>query len=106
MDSDKKDYMMCASCDKETMGLVSNHAYGILRAEIVTDAAGNSCNLVQLRNPWGKTEWSGDWSDKSDKWTDEAKTQCNLTEEDDGCFWMDYDKDFGKYFTSFSVCKT
>ena len=29
--------------------------------------------LVQLRNPWGKFEWRGDWSDKSTKWTDALK---------------------------------
>lgn len=25
--------------------------------------------LVKLRNPWGKGEWRGDWSDDSYKWT-------------------------------------
>lgn len=25
--------------------------------------------LVKLRNPWGKGEWKGDWSDESYKWT-------------------------------------
>ena len=25
--------------------------------------------LVKLRNPWGKGEWNGDWSDSCYKWT-------------------------------------
>lgn len=27
--------------------------------------------LTQLRNPWGKKEWSGAWSDGSEQWTPE-----------------------------------
>lgn len=27
--------------------------------------------LLKVRNPWGKVEWLGDWSDNSDKWTPE-----------------------------------
>jgi hypothetical protein len=27
--------------------------------------------FVKLRNPWGKTEWSGRWSDGSKEWTSE-----------------------------------
>ena len=34
---------------------------------------GSGVRLVQLRNPWGKFEWRGDWSDKSTKWTDALK---------------------------------
>jgi len=26
-----------------------------------------------MRNPWGTGEWTGDWSDKSKKWTPQLK---------------------------------
>jgi calpain-15 len=29
--------------------------------------------LLKLRNPWGKEEWLGDWSDKSKLWTPALK---------------------------------
>ena len=40
--------------------------------------------LVQFRNPWGETEWSGDWSDKSACWTDTLKQELGWTDDDDG----------------------
>lgn len=50
------------------MGLISNHAYSIISAmEVMTDEG--VVRLLKLRNPWGHKEWSGDWSDTSDKWT-------------------------------------
>lgn len=45
-------------------GLVLGHAYSILD---VRQYKGQK--LIQLRNPWGETEWKGDWSDQSKKWT-------------------------------------
>ena len=33
--------------------------------------------LVKLRNPWGKGEWKGDWSDDSYKWTTKLKRELN-----------------------------
>jgi len=29
--------------------------------------------LVCLRNPWGSSEWTGDWSDESEKWNKRLK---------------------------------
>jgi len=40
-----------------------------LRAAEITDKFGNAIKLVQLRNPWGRFEWFGDWGDNSDLWT-------------------------------------
>ena len=53
----------------------------------VIDIAGNRVNLVKLRNPWGKFEWTGDWSDKSPLW---PKNYSHVLDEDDGCFWMSF----------------
>lgn len=56
-----------------------------------------------MRNPWGKGEWNGDWGDKSDKWTPKLKKQFNITDKDDGAFFMTYE-DFIENFTGVSAC--
>lgn len=45
---------------RSTKGIVLQHAYSLLRAEEV-----DGLKLVQVRNPHGQGEWTGDWSDKS-----------------------------------------
>mmetsp|Transcript_5690 Transcript_5690/g.9022 ORF Transcript_5690/g.9022 Transcript_5690/m.9022 type:complete len:264 (+) Transcript_5690:873-1664(+) len=55
-----------------------------------------------LRNPWGDFEWNGDWSDKSDLWTDDIKEQCGYN-DDVGLFWMSY-TDICHYFSRIQVC--
>lgn len=44
-----------------------------------------------MRNPWGKGEWTGDWSDKSDLWTPEIKKELEYSDKDDGSFWIRVD---------------
>ncbi|KAK3634562.1 hypothetical protein LTR56_011006 [Elasticomyces elasticus] len=46
---------------------------------------------------WGKTEWSGDWSDGSKLWTPDMMKNLGHTFGDDGVFWISY-KDFLKHF--------
>jgi calpain-15 len=53
-------------------GIVIGHAYSILDLAIFKGE-----KLIQLRNPWGSMEWTGPWSDKSPKWTPEAKKALN-----------------------------
>lgn len=55
------------------IGLAGSHAYSLLGVyEVVNDgewrraskySKGKKERLVKLRNPWGKGEWNGDWSD-------------------------------------------
>ena len=61
--------------------------------------------LVKLRNPWGKFEWTGEWSDKSPEWKEHGKIAKKLRfqESDDGIFWMRFD-DFFKEFSSIDLC--
>ncbi len=61
--------------------------------------------LVQLRNPWGRGEWKGAWSDDSDLWTQRIRKEIGYTTSaDDGVFWMDVE-DLIKEFANISVCK-
>ena len=70
------------------MGLVAAHAYTLIAVRLVMDDEGKEVRLVQLRNPWGKFEWNGDWSDDSSCWTEDLKQMVGWTSEDDGTFWM------------------
>jgi hypothetical protein len=73
------------------VGLVPGHAYGVLDVKEIP-ILGSCCGtrLVKLRNPWGKTEWKGRYSDKSCCWTLRSGLRKELGQEDkdDGSFWM------------------
>jgi hypothetical protein len=44
-------------------GLNMRHAYGLVAAREVDLGKGKKVRLVRVRNPWGKGEWKGAWSD-------------------------------------------
>ncbi|KAK5691755.1 hypothetical protein LTR17_025575 [Elasticomyces elasticus] len=75
-------------------GVIGGHAYAVLQAWEESDL-----RLLKLRNPWGETEWEGDWSDGSKLWTPTMMTKLGHTFGDDGVFWISY-KDFLKHFRS------
>lgn len=83
-------------------GLVTKHAYGVLSAY-----QGHGVQLLRVRNPWGKKqEYSGDWCDASEKWTEypEVAKEVNFKPRVDGIFWMTI-QDFCTYFTLVQVLK-
>jgi len=48
-------------------------------------------HLVKIRNPWGKKEWNGRWSDGSPEWDmveDGEKRRLKYENKNDGGFWM------------------
>lgn len=82
------------------LGIVQGHAFSILR---LADVDGHK--LMQIRNPWAKGEWTGDWSDNSDKWTTRLRNIVNWHEsKDDGIFWMDLN-DYVTEFDSIYICR-
>jgi len=59
-----------------------------------------------LRNPYGQTEWNGDWCDKDELWKNiDSKNKKILGKSDaeDGIFYMSFD-DFKKHFLMFNIC--
>jgi hypothetical protein len=81
-------------------GLLMRHAYGIL--DVVTLSIG--VTLVKMRNPWGKLEWTGNWSDNSSLWNAKLRLEAGSSIADDGQFFMSID-DFKQRFTTLFVCK-
>ncbi|KAF7970854.1 hypothetical protein HWV62_22746 [Athelia sp. TMB] len=69
-------------------GLVMDHGYAVLKA---LEFRGK--RFVKLRNPWGKSEWKGRWSDGSEEWNGEwleALKALDHSFGDDGVFIMEY----------------
>ena len=83
--------------------MVDAHAYSLIAAKVVQLDNGQSERLIQIRNPWGKKEWQGDWSDKSSKWSASTKQQVNFVDKNDGCFWIAF-KDYIKFFYITTIC--
>ena len=56
------------------IGLAMGHAFTILGTKQITDKRdGSIIQLVKIRNPWGMERYHGDYSDNSDKWTDDLR---------------------------------
>jgi hypothetical protein len=81
-------------------GLFKGHAYGVLETKLTSDGVG----FVNVRNPWGNSEWQGPYSDNSPEWRKNPlhKSEINPTFGDDGNFWMCWN-DFSKYMTNVEV---
>ncbi|GBG85181.1 hypothetical protein CBR_g39746 [Chara braunii] len=102
--------------EKETaQGLYISHAYGVLSLKEVRmghtwmqrmNLRGERVRLVRLRNPWGRGEWTGAWSDGSREWeniSDDVKRNIGLKIEDDGGFFMSFE-DFCLHFARITIC--
>ncbi|KAF2825399.1 cysteine proteinase [Ophiobolus disseminans] len=79
----------------ERRGIQEKHAYSIMEAREI-----DGQRLLKLRNPWGRTEWTGRWSDGSEEWTPEWMHKLNHKFGDDGVFWISY-KDLLRHYQHF-----
>jgi len=84
-----------AGAESETaMGILLNHAYGIL---VVKEVDGHK--LLRIRNPWGRREWKGRWSDGAKEWNAKYRRAFNQVDADDGTFHICFE-DFCRHFNS------
>ncbi|NWY14482.1 CAN5 protein, partial [Aphelocoma coerulescens] len=97
------------------MGLIVGHAYSVtairklrLGERLVLSLKAEKLFMIRLRNPWGKKEWHGAWSDSSEEWKKVSDSECKnlgLTVKNDGEFWMTFE-DWCKNFTDVDICRT
>jgi hypothetical protein len=89
--------VLLPSSHTDDNNMVLGHAYAVLRTAEITSRStgGKPQRLLQLRNPWGKGEWTGAWSDTdTQRWTPDVQAQLQWNPSasgDDGTFWMAYE---------------
>ena len=76
--SEKQQWIITAGTQSEekmsqstfkSIGLVPSHAYSIIKIFQIQ----KNLIILKIRNPWGKIEWKGDWSDESPLWNQETQ---------------------------------
>lgn len=103
-EADFNEYIMVAPTNNEpnlvetNLGMIPWHAYTVISAMKINEEM-----VVKLRNPHGKGEWRGDWSDNSHKWTQELRDKHDAQIKDDGIFFMPI-RNFKKNFQELEIC--
>ncbi|KAL1966929.1 hypothetical protein VTN77DRAFT_3673 [Rasamsonia byssochlamydoides] len=77
---------------RDRRGISEGHSYSIMDAKEI-----DGVRLLRVRNPWGKKEWSGAWSDGSEEWTPQWMERLNHKFGNDGVFWISYEDLLKKY---------
>lgn len=105
--SDKRHFTMMAASHgqgeaENDEGIIAGHAYSIISVAQF-EHEGQNVRLLRLRNPWGASEWEGDWSDASELWTPELRKKLGAVQGDDGAFFIPLE-DYVEQFAWTSVC--
>ena len=70
--------------------------------DLLTDSG--TLRVLRIRNPWGKTEFTGHFGANSELWTGKLMKILDKGQRNDGTFWITY-HDFLRRFSSIDVCK-
>ena len=89
--------------DIENFGLVSCHSCSIIKTceKIIK---GKKIKLIQIRNPWGKKEWNGKYSNYYLEKNPDIMKYFNNEKRDNGIFWIEYN-DYIVFFDKTEICK-
>ena len=89
--------------DIENFGLVSFHSCSIIKTceKIIK---GKKIKLIQIRNPWGKKEWNGKYSNYYLEKNPDIMKYFNNEKRDNGIFWIEYN-DYIVFFDKTEICK-
>lgn len=107
---DGENYLMCAGTHAGSdthisdQGIVQGHAYTII--SVFENPGDSGANLLYMRNPWGKQEWQGAWSDGAAEWDEnpDVADEVGYEEGDDGAFFIELE-DFLQNYGCIFVCK-
>jgi hypothetical protein len=61
--------------DTNDCGIARMHAYTIISTFKMTDSYGRTIKMIMIRNPWGVTKYTGEWSSNDYKWNAEMIAQ-------------------------------
>ena len=93
--------MACGSkINVEGIGLIPRLTYSIIYPHKWKD---RQIYLIKLRNPWGKNEWKGNYSDYSKLWTPELINYFHYKKTNDGTLFIDLN-DFINFFDNTLIC--
>lgn len=88
--------MWCATSSSMN-GIIGGHAYSLIDAHTLS----NGVKLLRIRNPWGNSEWTGEWCD-ADFAANKSQfaSEVGFVSKNDGDFFMTVD-DFKIHFPQF-----
>lgn len=92
--------------DVKARGLSTSHAYSVISVKAISLDDGKIERLIQLRNPWGRRSWNGEWSDNSAEWTPRIQHELGYYGGGNivGIFWMSMST-FFRYFSAVDICR-
>jgi len=55
--------------DTNDCGIARMHAYSMITTFTMRDSSNREYKMIMMRNPWGSTGYTGDWSNTDRRWT-------------------------------------